>query len=149
MTLSFAPMPLHDQISHVAHYLGHLNLRNTMVPLAMLSGSHDVNPDVNVFTCSKKSCYASFQSSWPEECNGFIDISISITLCQYSVNHVTYHKSHVTPHFDHLDLRNTMVQLMMLSALHDADTSTNDIMWFWCQWHDGTEKSCSISFQWP
>ena len=34
---------------------------------------------------------------------------------------VTLPKSHVVPYFDHLDLRNAIVPLIMLSASHDAD----------------------------
>ena len=36
-------------------------------------------------------------------------------------------KSHTGPHFDHLDLRNAMVSLMMLSTSHDADSNASGI----------------------
>ena len=34
-----------------------------------------------------------------------------------------YQKGHVTPHFDHHDLGNAVVLLMMLSTSHDVDTN--------------------------
>ena len=37
-------------------------------------------------------------------------------------------KGHVASHLDCLGIRNVMVPLMMLSASHDADTSTNGII---------------------
>ena len=43
--------------------------------------------------------------------------------------------------------------LMMLTLLPVVShaTNVNDIQWCWCQWHQMTKKSCSISFQlsWP
>ena len=38
-------------------------------------------------------------------------------------------RSHVVPHFDHLDLRSSVVPLMTLSALHDAYTDASGITW--------------------
>ena len=42
-------------------------------------------------------------------------------------NGVSGPKSHIGCHFDHLDLRYTVASLMMLSALHYADTNANGI----------------------
>ena len=36
-------------------------------------------------------------------------------------------ESHVAPHFDHLDLKNTMVPITMLLVSGDDDTGTNSI----------------------
>ena len=51
-------------------------------------------------------------------------------------------KTDVSPYFDHLDLTNEMVPLMMLSVSCDADAGSNDITWlkkvcctlFWLSW---------------
>ena len=69
---------------------------------------------------------------------------------------VTWPKSHVAEHCDHIDLRNAMAPMNVLSTSHDADTNvevshdtkTNatDIMGCqcWCQWYHMTKQSYII-----
>ena len=44
-----------------------------------------------------------------------------------SMSAITWPKSHVVPHFDHLDIRNTMVVLTMLLMSHSVNASANGI----------------------
>ena len=59
---------------------------------------------------------------------------ISIVLTQVPV--VLHGKiNHIEVCFDHLDLRNAMVSLMVLSTSHDADTNVNGITSQQWQWY--------------
>ena len=125
---------------------------------------------------TKKSCCTWFQSSWPEEYSGIIDdasacgsgvswpnvilhiISIALAYgmqwCHWwhqhpcQCHHMT--KSHMTPHFNHVDVKNGMLWLMMLSPSCEGDVSTNGItwpkelccIWLWLSWPK--EYSCII-----
>ena len=83
---------------------------------------------------SKTSCCTSCWSFWPKEFNGSIDNTIGIM--QVLVTMVTHDQnSHVPRYFDHLDLRNAKVSLMVLSTSHDTDTKCSGIIWHQCQWH--------------
>ena len=116
----------------------HLDIRNVMLPLIMLSASHYISTHGTGIIIPKMSCCTSFQLSWPVECNDVI----SITLCQHQ--HQWHHmtKCYVAPHFDNLDVRNAVVWLVMLPASCDADASTSSITWskksyftsFWLTW---------------
>ena len=50
MTLILMPMASHEEKSHVAPHFDHLDLRNSMVPLKMLSASHDIGTIANGVT---------------------------------------------------------------------------------------------------
>ena len=41
---------------------------------------------------------------------------------------VSYDQKHVAHHFDHLDLRNAIAPLMVLSTSHAANTNVSGIM---------------------
>ena len=85
---------------------------------------------VPILSHGQESCYTSFQLPWPKECDGAIDNIVFI---------IWYHhwwqwmKSHNACHFDHLDLKNAMVPLMMPFAWH-----VSGVTW--------SKKSSSISF---
>ena len=111
-------MASHDQKSKVAPHYSHLDLRNAVVPLTVLLASGGTS--ANGVTWPQKSCCNSFISSLPEKCNGIIDYIVNITWYQPMASHDQ--KSHVAPHYSHLDLRNAMVPLTMLSTAHDANT---------------------------
>ena len=66
---------------------------------------------------TKKLFCSSFQSSSPKEL--MVPLTTLLVSC-YANTGVNDQKSHVAPHFDHLELRNAMVPLMMTAmALHD------------------------------
>ena len=93
----------------------HLDIRNAIVPLMMPWAS--CNAVAHGITWPKKSCCTSFWISWPKECDGAInDVNTA-------VNGVTWLGSHAWLHFNHLDLRNTIVPLMMQWAFCNAGTS--------------------------
>ena len=52
-----------------------------------------------------------------------------------NINGITWLKIHVAPHFNHLDLRNTVVPFMTLLASCATDTNASGIMSCWHQWH--------------
>ena len=51
----------------------------------------------------------------------------TVLLTSALVQMVSHDQKYVTPSVDHLELTNAVVPLVMLSALHDADASTNSI----------------------
>ena len=66
------PIVLHDQKSHDISSVDDLDVKNTMVPLIMLSTSHDAgnnaveydtNTNTDGYHMTKKSCSLSFQFS--------------------------------------------------------------------------------------
>ena len=71
---------------------------------------------------TKESCCTSLQSSCLEECIGVTD---NTTGMMPILAHGQ--ESHVEPHFDHLDIRNAVVPLMMSLVSLDADAGANDI----------------------
>ena len=98
-----------------------------------------------MYQMAKKSCWISFWLSWLNKCNGGIDDTFDITWCWCQWDHMTK-KSFP---FNHLDLRNGMVSLMILLASCDTVTSINGIIWSktfsctlfqslwpnkWCHW---------------
>ena len=89
----------------------------------------------------KKSCCTSFWCSWPDKWNGAIDDAFGITWyqCWCQCYHLT--KSHVTLHFNHINLRNVRVTLIMPLASYDTGASTSDVTW--------PNKSPWTSFQLP
>ena len=100
-----------------------------MVPLTMLS----------VLCCwcccqwchmNKNLCYTSFWSFWPKECSGAIDDAVGIMWQQiwHQWCHMTK-KRYVALYFDHLNLGNAMMQLMMPLTSCDTDAGTNGITW--------------------
>ena len=125
MTVILVPMVSPDQWGHVALHFRHLDLRNIMLPLVMQLASHE--------TCTNGVI-------WPKIMLHFILIILTwgmhsmplwmlLVSCDAdtSANVITDQKSHMSPHFDHLDLRKTMVPLMTVS--HDADAFTSGITW--------------------
>ena len=74
-----------------------------------------------------------FQSSWSKKCKGAIDDAISITccLCHFHWEHMT---KNILQHyyFNHFDIRNAAVPLMMPLAWMDTDTTANGITWPSC-----------------
>ena len=53
MTPVFVPMTSHDQKCNITSHFSHLNLRNEVVPLTVLSASHDAYASTNGFTLPK------------------------------------------------------------------------------------------------
>ena len=98
------PSVSHDQKSHVAPRFNHLDLRNAVVPLIILSTSYDTDANVISVTLTKGIQWHHLQ------------------FCQHCMT-----KSHIAPHVNHLDLRNAMLSLTMLSISHDSDADANGI----------------------
>ena len=154
VALKPAWMTSHDH-KVILHLICH-SLRNVMMTRMMLLPDYDADGSANGIKLPK-SHVAPHLKCLDQEMLGAIDDTISIRWCKGWYNGVTWPKSHVS-HFDHLDLRNAMVPVMVLSTSHDADTNaiilhdTNSgvtgIMWCWCwcQWHHMTKKSCAHHF---
>ena len=71
----------------------------------------------------------SIVSSTDENCSYFIS-SVRHNVMLTPVPMASHEqKSYVMPHFNHLDLRNAMVPLTIISALCDASASSNGITW--------------------
>ena len=75
------PMVSNDQESHVAPLFDHLVLRNVMLPLIMLSASHNTGTGTSAVTWPKRLFYTSFKLSWLKECSGAIDCVLGTTWC--------------------------------------------------------------------
>ena len=112
-----------------------LNVRNTMVPFMMPLALDDTDTSANGISLLKKSCYTSFWLSWPMKCNGAIDNTISITLCQgwYQCGHMTKMSLH-------------LILSILISGMHWC--------YWWCcahymmltpmQWHHMTPTSMPV-----
>ena len=100
---------------------------------------HDA--DANGITWPKSSCCTSFWLCWPKEYNGAIDDAVHITWSHQCQWHCMM-KSNVTTHFICLNIRNTMVPLMIWGH-HVTQMSV------WLASND--QKSCCTSFwlSWP
>ena len=111
MILIPVPMLSHDQERHFAPcfhclhlsnemalddqnlFFCHPDLRNAMVPSVMLSMSCDAPASASGITWPKESCYTSFQSSWPQECDGGTDDAVGIIWHQSPANGITWPKT--------------------------------------------------------
>ena len=70
MMLTPVPMASHDHKSHIAPHFDFLDLGNT---------SCDADTSTNSITWQIKSCWTSFWSSWPKECNDAINSDVCFT----------------------------------------------------------------------
>ena len=77
----------------------------------------------------KRSCFMSFQSPRSKEFSGAIYDAIGIIYCWYWCQCCRMTKSNVAPHFDHLDLKNSVVPFMIPLASCDADTNASGVTW--------------------
>ena len=66
------PIPIvsHNQKHHVASQFSCLDLRTTVVLVMTPLTWCDISDGTDVVTWTKKSCFTSSQSSWPQKCNG-------------------------------------------------------------------------------
>ena len=69
-----------DQTSHVVPHFDYLDVRNAVVPLTVPVASCDAI-SANGITWPERSYCSSFQSFWPNKCNGAIDNAMSIPCC--------------------------------------------------------------------
>ena len=109
----------HDQKVMCHFLLSVLDLRNEVVPLT----SHNASASETFNFISIIFTYA-------------ITIHTMPTLVPM-VSHDQ--KGHTEPHFSCLDLRNAMMLLTILLALHDADASIHGVTW--------SKSQCCMSFQ--
>ena len=126
--------------SYVEAHFSFLNLRNKMVQLVMLLTWCDNDASTSGIKYQK----VKLQLIW-------IVLIWEIQWCHWQYYHfhmilglvpIVEHdmKSHVAPYFDHLDIRNAVVSMMVLSTSCDAnisemalhDTNASDIMWCQC-----------------
>ena len=63
--------------NHTTPHFNCIDIMNEMVPLKTPSELSDACASNNGVTWSKKSCCTSFYLSWPKECSGYIDDTIS------------------------------------------------------------------------
>ena len=114
-----ASVPMgHWPKSDIAPHINHLDLKNAVAPLMVLSTSNDADTNAVASHDTKATGIGWYQ-------------------CWYQWHHTTK-KSHVAPHFNCLDLRNAMAILMILLAQWDN--------WCQCLWYQMTKKSCYTSF---
>ena len=88
------------------------DLRNAVVPFMMPLVWCDIETGSSGVIWSKMSCWTSFWSSWPKECNGAIDNIITLPKMVPVVWH--NQRCHVALHFDCLGIRNAIVSFTML-----------------------------------
>ena len=88
---------------------------------------------------SKKSCYISFWSSWPDKWNVLLMTLLASFNTDTSTIALCDPKSYITHCLNHLNVMNTIVLLAMALASHDADASVSSVKWL--------KKSFCISFQ--
>ena len=143
----------HDQKNDVAPHFNHLDLMNAVVSLVMLLTLCDANAGTNhlylthttVPSVSNDSNASIKCNTWPRshfelhfnylgqtEAVVPFDDAFGITWCWWwsQWHHMT--KNPLLSHFDHLDLANATVLLMILLASCDPDNSMNAITWLKC-----------------
>ena len=119
------------QEKHIAPHFDHLDLRNAMMSLIMPLASHVQKSHLQLILIILT--FEMQMDNW--QCHlASVDTSANVT---------PWPQSHIVPYFDCLDLGDTVVPLMMSSALCDADTGFNGTKW--------PRMSCCIKFQlsWP
>ena len=127
MMWGLVPLVSHDQ-KFMLHISDHLDLRNAMAPLMILSTLYDANTNAVMPVAShdkEKSCCTSFQLSWPKECIVDIDDAVGTMWHWCLANDIKWPKSGVAPHFNCLDLRNAMVPFFISLPSCDANNSPN------------------------
>ena len=112
--------------SHIAPHLKHLDLRNSVLPIMMPLASPDASDNAKGVTWQKKSSCPSVWLSdvrihWYHLCLCWHDV---IPMLMPMTSHDE--KSNVVPHIEHLDLRDSVVPLMMQLALYDASTKGDE-----------------------
>ena len=138
--------------SHITAHFDHLDPRNPVVTLTMLSASCDGDTNAKGITWPKShvaphfSCLKLRNAMVPflmllASCDA-TGIGLGCCCWHYVGNWDHATKSHVAPHFDCLDLKNALVPLTMLSTSLDADTNAvksydtninaNGILWCQC-----------------
>ena len=116
----------HVMKRHVVPYFNHFDVWNWVLLFMMPSALCVADANTKGVIWPKKSCCASFQWSWPKECSGTIDDSISITWHPMATHD---QKSHVTTHFICPVLRNSLAQFTTLSTSCDVDADDIGITW--------------------
>ena len=135
----------YDEISHVAPLFSCLDVMNTMLSLmtllalVMLSMSCNANTATNGVTWPKKSCCISFWF-FVDLTNPMVQFMTLWASCDViaSISSVAWPEGHVVSHFDHLDLANAVVPLMMLLGSYGANAL--------CQWSCMAQKLCFALF---
>ena len=100
----------------------HLDLANRVVPWMTLLASCDTDTGINDITGSGKVIHQLFQLYWPNQYNVAIDNVIETTWCRYQFQVSKGLKTEVTSHFDHLELWNAIVLMMIPSVSCEANT---------------------------
>ena len=113
IVLVLVPMMLYDQKHDVEHHYDHLDLRNEIAPLMVDGAGHTI-------WC----WYQCSGITWhQQQCQWHHLMLILISVASHNK------ESLVAPHFSCLDLRNTVVILMLLLAWCDTDVSANGMKW--------------------
>ena len=112
---------------HKETHFGHLDLRNAVVLLMMLSASMLLTPMPMASHDQKGQVVPHFNCL--DLRNAMIPLMMSLASPDVSAIGFTWPKCHVSPHFCYLKLRNAIVQLVMLLTSCGRDAHGNGIIW--------------------